>query len=363
MRGLAAAYVVVFHAAFIPGFKVAPPSDIKSIVVFGGSGVTLFFVISAFSLVMTMGRHLATEKPLLSFFASRFFRIAPLFYVMIAFTLVFHWQSFGLTHSPFKVLASLLFIFNLIPGYQEGFVWASWTIGVEMLFYALFPLLYFALNSAWKKAAAIIVSIALSTQITNLVALLMPSVDPASFYLFTILRHLPVFLIGMITFDMFKLLSYSKADLRLPGAGLLALGIGGLGYLVYGGTALPFVNLYYWQAAFYAVILIGVALLPLKIIVNRATRYMGKISYSMYLVHAPILFFLSPVFQTIYETGLQKPLAYTASIAVTYCLVIIVATALYWLVEKPGEKLGKMLFASRPITPLPASAILPAATE
>ena len=49
---------------------------------------------------------------------------------------------YGVWHSPWEWAKSVLFIFNFIPGSETGIVWASWTIGVEMVFYAIFPLLF-----------------------------------------------------------------------------------------------------------------------------------------------------------------------------------------------------------------------------
>src|SRR5690606_34557665 len=39
------------------------------------------------------------------------------------------------------IIASILFIFSLIPKFQVSAVPAGWSIGVEMVFYAVFPLL------------------------------------------------------------------------------------------------------------------------------------------------------------------------------------------------------------------------------
>jgi peptidoglycan/LPS O-acetylase OafA/YrhL len=83
LRGLSAIYVVLFHTALVPTYRLPLPALLKNFVLFGGSGVLLFFAISGFSLSLTMPRHLTTATPALSYALSRFFRIAPLFYFLL----------------------------------------------------------------------------------------------------------------------------------------------------------------------------------------------------------------------------------------------------------------------------------------
>ena len=50
LRGLAALYVFLYHLALIPEPDLGIPYWAKRIVLSGGTGVTLFFVVSAFTL-------------------------------------------------------------------------------------------------------------------------------------------------------------------------------------------------------------------------------------------------------------------------------------------------------------------------
>jgi peptidoglycan/LPS O-acetylase OafA/YrhL len=56
-----------------------------------------------------------------------------------------------------KVLTSVTFTFNLFPSQVEGIVWASWSIGVEMLFYAIMPLLALLVRNI-RQAVALFVA-------------------------------------------------------------------------------------------------------------------------------------------------------------------------------------------------------------
>ena len=54
LRGLAAAYVLMYHMVFVAQPNLALPRWVEKVAHAGGSGVTLFFIVSAFSLYYTM---------------------------------------------------------------------------------------------------------------------------------------------------------------------------------------------------------------------------------------------------------------------------------------------------------------------
>ena len=120
LRGLAALWVVPYHTILIPSPALETPPW-AALARVGGMGVTLFFVVSAFSLCHTLPLH-RDDRPLLAFYLRRLFRIAPLFYTLMVLTYVRDAVLFGVRRGPLEILASGTFVFNLIPGWQEGFV-------------------------------------------------------------------------------------------------------------------------------------------------------------------------------------------------------------------------------------------------
>jgi peptidoglycan/LPS O-acetylase OafA/YrhL len=86
LRGLAALYIVVYHMALVPHPRLEAPHWAQAVVLSGGTAVTLFFVVSAFSLCHTMNAHAGELHAVRDFFIRRLFRIAPLFYAMLLFT-------------------------------------------------------------------------------------------------------------------------------------------------------------------------------------------------------------------------------------------------------------------------------------
>ena len=125
LRGLAAVYVIAYHLIYIPSPNLAVPAWARLWAENGGTGVTLFFVISAFSLFYTTPARFKQRLPWVSYAMHRLFRIAPLFYIWIVLTLVRDHLVFGASHPWWEIGASATFVFNFIPTHQEGFVWAS----------------------------------------------------------------------------------------------------------------------------------------------------------------------------------------------------------------------------------------------
>jgi peptidoglycan/LPS O-acetylase OafA/YrhL len=345
LRGLAAVYVVIFHVMAMPSPALATGPVMGAILAMGGTGVALFFVISAFSLAYTMPRHAAAPRPLLSFYLHRLFRIAPLFLVLLAFSIWRDGRGSHPGHSAPEILANVTFTFNLFRGWEAGIVWASWAIGVEMLFYAVFPLLFNLIDTlkrAWLVAA-------LGTAATVLaVTGLGGSSGLAAVGDYGLLRHLPVFLYGILAYHAFKALhAMQPSKARRCGMGLLVIG----------GTVLIGLTLASARAALspaigwglfgatYAVLLLGMSLFPLSAVVNRATTYLGQVSYSLYLAHPIVIALLIPVFRRIQASVPQPDLAYLACAALTLGIAIPLAQLGYRFIEVPGIRAGHRLLA------------------
>lgn len=201
LRGIAAAYVVVYHMMLLPDPQLVPPDWLRPIVSSGGTGVTLFFVISAFSLYYTMPKRFTESTPTLNFYLHRFFRIAPLFYLVMVLYSVRDYFVFGVLHGPKVIFLNLLFLFNVFPGYQTGYVWASWTIGVEMAFYLAFPLIYLYVRNIWT-AFALFFGGVLSFILVRTVVTALPEVfgDTGAYVQWTVFRHFPMFACGIVAF-------------------------------------------------------------------------------------------------------------------------------------------------------------------
>jgi peptidoglycan/LPS O-acetylase OafA/YrhL len=348
LRGLAALYVLVYHLAKMPPLETGLPRVTEMFVLFGGSGVILFFVISAFCLCLTMPRGDVSAAPVADFYTKRFFRIAPLFYAVVALTLGRNFLVHGFVPSAGDVLGNLTFAFNLIPGMQDSLVFAGWTIGVEMLFYLVFPALFILLRGIpIKLAACLVAGLAFPLLIMVLDRTAIAGLNSERYALLTAVRYLPAFIVGMVAFDLFNALQSYPAPRRL---GTAVLGTGVLCFLgvMSGRLVEPVYMPVAWEAGAYALILLGLALFPVAVLVNRATQFLGKISYSVYLLHGPVILLINrPVYPRIYALPLPTVAKFGLCFAVTLVATLVVSTVAYRLVERPGIAVAQRLIAAR----------------
>jgi peptidoglycan/LPS O-acetylase OafA/YrhL len=347
LRGLAAAYVVLYHMVLLPNPGLATPEWATKFAHTGGTGVTLFFIVSAFSLFYTMPFRLAKPRPIFSFYLHRFFRIAPLFYVLIAATLLRDHYLFGASHSVKEILKSVLFVFNFDSLGQQGFVWAGWTIGVEMIFYAIFPLIYFRVKNIYS-AVALAVGFLMLWQVfqLSLSYFHVSDIKRESILHWSVVKHLPIFACGAIAFFLMRGHLHDEEARDRHDFGVMLLVLGAFAYMALLNGWLP--NLwgdsYYWQGVAYLLLIIGLCFSPLKWVVNSVTAHLGKISYSVYLIHPTVVYLLIPVYRKIYDIVPTTSLAMMACFAVTFSIVILIAELTYRFVEEPGIKLGKKVY-------------------
>ncbi|ALN65625.1 acyltransferase family protein [Lysobacter antibioticus] len=341
LRGLAALYVVIYHVMAMADPDLAVPAALLPFVGMGGTGVALFFVMSAFSLCLTWPRHAASGAALRSFYLSRWFRIAPLLLVLLAVMLLKDQLREPARYGVAETVWNVSMLFGLSPDWQPGIVMGSWTIGVEVLFYLLFPLFAIWVRGLLGQVLLLALAFALSLWAAGLPA---PFAHLGGVY--GALTHWPVFAWGCVLFQLWlSLRDRPQRILRPLGIALLLMGVVGNALLFYRLLPpVPGLNDWYQCALFYGAMLLGLLLANNRLLVNRATCFLGTISYSLYLVHPFVVSRLYGVFARLYE-HLPPGAAYAGCAAISLALAIPAAWLTYRFVEKPGIRLGHRLFA------------------
>lgn len=344
LRGLAAIYVVFFHVVHMPQPNLAVAPWLAPWIAGGGSGVALFFVISAFSLFYTMPKHQARPLPRTSFYLHRLFRIAPLFLCWLAFSVWRDGRGAHVGPGIGEIAANASFVFNLNLPWQPGIVWAGWTIGVEMLFYAIFPLFFWLVRGPVSAVAAI--GFALLASWAAHIWL-----DPSTAALvagpYGFLRHLPVFALGGLAFFLWRRVPEAGGRLsRVLGVALIAAAIAGFLALAYGWiSATPLGGSWFAMGCTYVMLLLGLALAPWRALVNPLTSALGTVSYSLYLAHPQIVALLTPAYRRIESAfGAAYPtLTLLGCVGMTLALLLPVSWISYRLIERPGIRAGRWL--------------------
>jgi peptidoglycan/LPS O-acetylase OafA/YrhL len=335
---------------------------------YGGYGVQLFFVVSAFTLCLSYtARRSRDRKPVGAFFLRRLFRIAPLFWFGIAFYLLWYgtggrfWSPRGIDAVDVLATSALVHVWH--PERINSVVPGGWTIGVEMTFYVVFPLLYWCCRSMPGAATIFLLSwtVALGFGLVNVVEVLHPNESEQLRGQMSKLwfpNQLPVFVIGILAF----LARQPKADERTRNSYL-----GGVLVLLSAVLALGHfwvVPGHLYMAAVFALLLVGLSYNPIGLLVNRVTRHIGLVSFSCYIAHFAVLDILRQCYGTdlvgqgwynkgavarwipepvLSLNGLSPLVQYGVLFVSALVLTVAVSTLSYRLIERPGIRCGQWL--------------------
>jgi peptidoglycan/LPS O-acetylase OafA/YrhL len=352
LRGIAALLIVVFHVQGIPRLEVT--GGFAEIITHFGAGVPLFYALSAFSLMIGYSERLESPGGLKHFYIRRIFRILPLFYGLLIFWILVRNFYFQAETSFTAFVLNYLCVLGLIPGQHEGLVWASWSIGVEMLFYLIFPLALIISRTLASSFIVFLATVAISVASQDALS---PLADKApSFPYMAISTQIVFFGAGLFAYRLGEYLaartSESSETMRRTFAEVIV--ISGIGFLLaYWMTPLSVwagrIHLGVQMLAFAWVLLLAPVLVQgrLNTISIRPLERAGKISFSLYLLNPPIIFFLSQtgVFKKIYGLFTIPNVAFVICLVVSLCLLYIFSKITYYFIEEKGILLGNELLA------------------
>lgn len=340
-RFVAATAIVIFHLIWMsPGLAV--PEQLHFMRNYFGFAVPLFYIVSAFGLCVGYAGRLSSPGEVSGYLRRRFFRIAPLFYTMIVIYAAYLYLEYGAVPDLSLILSSVLFVFNMIPQHVTGHVWASWSIGVEMLFYLLLPVLLMVVTSFWKAAVLFVVSVFLTAMWAKGFAAAPPPLQ--NFGQFFIVAHASYFAAGILGYFVWRAirLRATLAQQVLVGQLLLLASAGATLWLMTVGSALT--DAHGGLAATKLAWAVGIALSPVTALVNRVTTTLGRASFSLYLLHPLVIGLLKRrhAYDWFYET-LPEALAFALSIALTLVILVPLSLVTFRYIEVPGMRLaGRM---------------------
>lgn len=354
LRGVAALTIIVFHTVYIPIPNLQFPAIFGKFISVGGIGVTLFFAISAFTLYSSASSRKEESKKIIKFYLRRFFRIAPLFYCMIFFyvltTGLLRVNLFNNHYLLKTLLLNVTFTYNFFPERIESIVWAGWTIGVEMIFYSLLPLLFLKVNNLAKSVLFAIYTIVISDLFNDYIKYYIKSkfnLSPEGWNHYVYMEffnQLPVFAIGIICYFIYKKIIINVEKQYISSL-LLALFFLFSIALVNDKFNFLIPNIYWWALNF-CLLIFSLAIKSNKILVNKVTCFYGKISYSTYLIHPVIITHLLSTYQWIYSR-FSFSTGFSLFVCVLLTLLILTPISLiaHYLIELPGIRFGKYLIA------------------
>ena len=338
LRGIAASLIVVHHVVGINLTKLPP--YLAFIPTYFGYGVPLFFIISAFSLYYTYVDRMENRLDIRDYMVRRFARIAPLFYFMIAVWYATYHFHFGQWLTWSSIASNVTFTFNFVTASRVSIVWAGWSIGTEYAFYFFLPLIIALVRNQLASLLLLIAAFAaaIGYQFSQ------SHVDDGAF----ILTHMPFFTMGIIAYFVFRRLSHwAPKARRVLSVALVATAVVAIAGITVDG---PFRRLlaagirrtdYYAWGLPFAFVVLSQAIYPLSVLTNKVTTFLGKISYSLYLVHPWVILMCRPMYVYL-ENSHQHILVYLLLATIpTFAIVVPLAWVTYRLIEVPGMNWGK----------------------
>ena len=337
-RGVAILLVLLAHSAHHNISKTLDNQYLDKFVWFGGHGVTLFFVLSAFTLCLVQDNSSQNFNPK-SFFIKRFFRIAPLIYLgLIAYSFIIN-KSLGFN---IDLVLNLVFLSWLKPSAIYNGVPGGWSITTEFTFYYLFPIIYSVIVKKHNAVRWLLVSILASRVLIMVYARVYPNLS-ASMYELNPLVQFPVFFIGILLYQKIasKDIKIQRFDLVLTAIIII------LHFLFIGFVIRDFVI----YATMFALLIFSNSSYKFNIRpLNQVVSFIGELSFTIYITHFAVnQFLIIKIFS--FDDGSVFGLISRFS---TLLLVsIVLSIPIYYLIEKPLINLGKSLASpkvKKPIT-------------
>jgi peptidoglycan/LPS O-acetylase OafA/YrhL len=333
-RFIAALAIVIFHF----GRDIFPfdAELIRPVIAASNTGVSYFFILSGFVITIAYFHHPAIKSA--DFYLFRISRIFPAFLLSVILTL-FYFLLTGIEIDVLNLVLQLLLLHAWIKEYCLTLNFPSWSLSVEIMFYALYPFLfnylyrrqskrtlYVVMFLFWISAQAIYLFIQQSGNIHT---------DWKHFSFYFPPFHLNEFLAGnMLALYLFtnigRLKSKNSAAVLLVFIVLLVL------------LSIPSMKNYYHNGLLVPVFCLLIYLLSVNngwlatLFRKKLFVLSGEISYGLYIYQYPV-FKLSSFF-------LIKVLKFNHSIAVFYinlCILLLISYLSYRFIEHPAVRRTK----------------------
>jgi peptidoglycan/LPS O-acetylase OafA/YrhL len=333
LRGIAILLVVVVHLPYI--WWIWP-----SWIWIGVIGVPLFFMLSAYTLALSQHKKWYEAWWLKQFFMRRFFRIYPLYILMMC--VVFGlWYMGVITHrSNFdtglytwtNLVAHLTFVGWFSSSYINSFRVGEWSLFNEVFFYTLFPVLFVRLRHSLPRTIYALIGAVGIYGIRNIIAGRM-GLDPNYIYQFP-LYHAADFILGFVLFHIHT--KYSNQTLS-PSRSWIMTGIvfGSMGLVVWAYIYGVYINHLIWLGLLVGLTVITMLRCPCTSWIScRPLVYIGQISYSIYLLNLLILCGIGR-----YNPFPSMPYLH----AVLAMILLILCASTSYIYEKRGISLGRQI--------------------
>lgn len=193
LRAMAIIFVLIFHWEFTTDTPMF--TWINTFQRVGDSGVDLFFILSGYLISNQWFKSIdasSIKDEYHNFYIKRFFRILPLYYLVLAFEAL---RAYFLTKTPFNLFYYLTFTQNL---FGKTIFPVSWSLCVEEHFYIVFPFIsYYLLKKGYHKIFISFLLLLIFVPIVSRFVIFFPHFEKSLVGIFTVydwkngIEHIP----------------------------------------------------------------------------------------------------------------------------------------------------------------------------
>jgi peptidoglycan/LPS O-acetylase OafA/YrhL len=344
----------------------------------GWVGVQLFFVLSGFlitGILLDMKDSLPSGKYFVKFYGRRFLRIFPLYYFYLALmsVVVYGLLSVGFRSGPMQIFLdqvwyAVLYVYDIFYRaawfHPTQFLDHFWSLSVEEQFYIVWPLLLLLVPKEHLKRLFILF-ILLGAGFR--VLLYLWYLSGSSLWFFREPFGLVIYSWPLSHLDAFAFGAYiSRYEIWRPKVQLLFLAllvpvvgfavtylatgsigvVSALGYDSSLGNGYQFIWAHTLLNYFFAVLIYCVVheRVFVRFLEMPWLRYLGKISYGMYVYHLALIWFV----WKLADEHIQGEMVYWIKLVVSLSATILVATLSYYFLERPILNLKDRFFSWSP---------------
>lgn len=341
----------------LAGWTATLPVPVQSLIHGGYLAVQTFFLLSGFVLAQSYMSTRWTRPNLMKFAVARFARIYPAYLLSLA---IVSWFALEFVLKPGRTAAQKSLILGnyalLLQGWSgtQGIGWntPAWSLSCEFFFYLCFPLLFLWL----QQGSGVRTWAALTASFVTPILLARAGVPSQ----WKPIHHLSDFLAGIAAAQIYSSIPRSLAALKWFGNSICLVALAaGAAFIIHPAVlAGTLMTLNTVLRPLNAALLIGLACgggFLAWALSNKTVGYLGQVSYSMYILHIPLLWWYSRY--TSYRWGTMPP-AWTGFLFIA--LVVAVSIPAFEFVETRANRWIRDWAACRIESPNPAAVRLAA---
>ena len=366
MRGYSILAVFLIHSG---GGGLREFSHLTNEIVDKGKyGVISFFVISAFTIAMSIDKSISSNVfNYLRYLLNRWLRIFPLFFIVALYAFIiggnsYYLNIFNVKNNLINFISQISLLNVFFVKHKNNLIGVEWILPIEFFYYLLFPIFFTILSSIKKNkvlyALLMLIILAISLNSDRLMSPFYSHsftsfLSGFSFGKFKIseffnpnfrcladhwglLKYLFTFMAGFTVYFIYKsnyfkkLISEKKYSNIINNVIFIAILLVGITLIVVSKEIIEEIIVTIFMcllllASYYRGFLVRL------LFENPIIMHIGKISYSFYLIHLFVL-------------GFVKQYSPPLNMLISLIFAIILSTATYYLIEKPFVNLGRIFY-------------------